>query len=137
MNIQWQRDDPMTVDDLAALDALLDDLHDQALATARLIAVFLYHTVPGPILTITVGADHAVAQWSDPPGAYEMTSRPIAAVEPGDVPNLPVDYGGQPGTVPAAHFFPAEAARAAARTFHTTGRLPTEIPWPDTPRTWP
>lgn len=136
MNVQWQREDPTTADDLPALDALLDRLHARASAEARLIAVFLYHTVPGPVLTITVGADHAVAQWSDPPGAYEMTSRPAAA-EPGNVPDLPVDYGGQPGTVPAAHFFPAEHARAAARTFHTTGRLPPEIPWPETPRTWP
>lgn len=132
MNVQWQRDDPVTVEDTDALDALLDRLHDRAVAAERLIAVFLFHTVPGPVLTITVGAGYAVAQWSDPPGAYEMTSlNTDPGVDPGRVCDLPIDYGGQASTVPAALFFPAKDARAAACTFHTTGRLPAEIPWPD------
>lgn len=137
MNVQWQREDPVNVADLDALDALLDDLHDRAAATERLIAVFCFHTDPGPVLTITVGAGHAVAQWSDPPGVYERMALPSVPADPGDVADLPVDYGGQPSTVSARRFFPAEHARVGARTFFMTGRLPPEIPWPEIQRTWP
>lgn len=131
MNVHWQREDPVNVEDLDALDALLDTLHDQAANTERLIAVTLYHREPGPGLIITVGADHAVAQWSERPGIGEMTSRPSEPVDPGNVTSLPIDYGGQPSSVPANCFFPAEDARAGARTYFETGRRPTQIPWPD------
>lgn len=131
MNVQWQREDPVNAKDLASLDALLDNLHDWAATSERLIAVTLYHQEPGSGLIITVGADHAVAQWSERPGIGEMTSRSAEPVDPGDVPRLPIDLGGQPSSVPAKCFFPAERARAAARTYFETGQRPTEIPWPD------
>lgn len=131
MNVQWQREDPVTVESLDALDALLDRLHDEAATAERLIAVTLHDENSGHGLIITVGADHAMAQWSDQPGIGEMTSRPSEPVNPGNVPRLPIDFGGQPSSVPANCFFPAEHARAGARTYFETGRRPPEIPWPD------
>ena len=136
MRARWQRHGAVDILDLAALDALLDHLHNDAANTGRLIAVSLFHRDPGPVLTITVGAQHAAAQWSDLPQNNEMTS---IANSPTDLSALPgaaditIEYGGHPSTLPARHFIPAETTRAAARTYFTTGQRPSEIPWPDPP----
>lgn len=130
MKAQWQRRDPVDVPDLDTLDNLLDGLHDTATANGQPVAVSLYHQQPGPVLVITIGAEHAAAEWCQLPHGPAMMSLAPPDIEHPDSPGLTVDFGGQPSTVPSQRLFPTETARAAARTFLTTGQRPNEIPWP-------
>lgn len=129
MKVQWQRNDPVDVDvdDSEAFDTLLDGLHDAAMAQP--VAVSLYHELPGPILIITVGGELAAAEWWPLPHSPGVASLTPPGLRRGDEDDMTIDVSGQLSTMPARRLFPAEQARAGARTFFATGERPTEIPW--------
>lgn len=135
MKAQWRCYDPVNIIDpvdvtnCGVLDTLLDGLHDAGMAWGRPVAVSLYHTLPGPILIITVGDELAAAEWWPLPHSPPVASLAPPGLRPGDDNDMTIDISGQLSTVPARRLFPAERARAGARTFFVTGERPAEIPW--------
>jgi hypothetical protein len=119
--MQWSRDEPITVTDLDSLDAQLDLLHDRA--KPRLLAVFLSHHTGGPVLTMTVGGHQAVILYTDEPNGVAQ----VSTGDPDAYGDIEIDHGGQTSTLPATTLIPTSTARAAARTFHTTGHPPEDL----------
>jgi len=156
MLVLWRQiDDPADenepVNDVAALDALLDRLHKRARAEDYPHAVHLYagqrypHPAhgrgnqwipedpgdgPQPELMLVVGAEDSPVSWFDPAGHEHTSVGPRHVHQPEPRYFFEFYFGGQESYATESSLVPSDQAREAARQFLASGgQRPANITW--------
>jgi hypothetical protein len=139
------------VADIAALDALLDELHAQAAADGYPHAVTIYPgdhyphgghgegnrwiaddpgDGPMPELTLIVGAEESPLYWDEPSGMELISAGARQASQGAGDESFEYFYGGQESYAPRSALVPRDQAREAARLFAASGgQQPATIAW--------
>jgi hypothetical protein len=144
---EFTADQQQRIEDTPALDALLDNLHQQASADDYPHAVGIYAgnhypddahgqgdqwipadagDGPQPELMLVIGTTQSPVDWTAPDGANHTST----GTTDSDEPELEFFLGGQESYAPAWSLVPTEQARQAARLFVASGgQRPGNITW--------
>ena len=120
--------DPVVVDSVADLDALLDRLAGDERRAEMPSLVEIVSDDEVRALDVGVGCSgFGVVVWHDDDDAADEVLASVGTVVVGEPVFL--DFGGTPTTMPRDAAIPVDVARQAAREFLVTGRRPTAVAW--------
>lgn len=125
LRIAWADGEAVEANSAAELDARLDELDRRARENDYPVIVDLVHS-RGPVVTVGVGSDVSVLNYSaseDPP---YFTSRNPESDQDGTVVFY---YFGASSEFNADNVVPMSAAREAARRFFADGQRPDNLDW--------